>query len=153
VDLRWALGCAKIKAEPRTYVQVYSSPVVITVDINVNKYKNMAKKKDYYLKPNEIITAENAELGVVYHAAVPLREFWWRPISSCCQKPLQREIMSDAVIGDDILLYPQQKINTTICSKCHKECEKRWAVMSRLIPDISRSTEFAQKYHEMDDRK
>lgn len=113
------------------------------------------KKKDYYLKPGEIITAENAELGVKYHAAVPLREYWWRPISSCCRAPIQRDIIVDVPVQEEsegfMVAPPVDLAATPTCSKCRQQCEKVWTTKSKLIPCLSR--EDAGRWHQLDDKR
>ncbi len=108
------------------------------------------KKKEYQLKPGEVITLDQMEIGVKYIAATPLRESKWRVISDCCKARIstdvEREVLS--VAGDSVPIPEEERVDVTRCSKCKQPCQKQWTTISRLIPSLSRTDD--QKWHKMD---
>ena len=113
------------------------------------------KKKEIYLKSGEVCPLpEFMELGVKYHAATPLREYWWRPISDFCSAPIQRDVLADIPVlesGGMTVSAPVEIDTTPTCSKCLRQCAKEWTTKSRLIPCLS--CDNAGKWHQFDARR
>lgn len=123
-------------------------------------------QKRYRLKPDEVIKPEEMEIGVVYEAAIPLREYKWAVKSDCCgfmvyrieseeEKAAAKPALDLSFVGEDeeeeeYTPIPKKE-ERVMCMKCQKECQKVWYKKSRLIACLSRPIELSQKWHEKDD--